>query len=238
VEAGADLGAAGGGAGGSAGAAAGGGGILDSLGSGVSAVGGALKSASPFVGAAGLGLAGYQGYQQKKQLNALNASEKAKADQAAQIAQTELGAAQPLLSQGNTLMSYLSSGTLPQEFQSQLDQKIAAAKAGVIQGYAARGMSTNPQQNSALQQDLAAVDQQSLALKGQLEQQLSQAGNQMVQTANSLLSAGLSATSLSAEIPIQLSKLNQELNDSMSKALANFAAAINGGNRGQQQQAA
>jgi hypothetical protein len=76
---------------------------------------------------------------------------------------------------------------------------------------------------------LANVDARAEALKGQLEQMLSTAGNQMVQTANSLLSSGIQATQLSAELPIQVAQLSASLNKQMSDALANFAAAMNGG---------
>ncbi len=126
-------------------------------------------------------------------------------------------------------MSYLTTGTLPPQFQAQLDQAIAGQKAGIIQGYAQRGMSTNPQQNSQLQQDLANIDMQAQSQKANMEQTLQTAGNQMVQTANQLLSSGLSATQLAAEIPIQMSQLNQQLNTSMIQAISGFAAAINGG---------
>jgi hypothetical protein len=68
----------------------------------------------------------------------------------------------------------------------------------------------------------------------QLETQLQTAGNQMIQTANSLLSQGLSATQLESQIPIQISELNQQLNTQMMQSISNFAAAINGGNQGQQ----
>ncbi len=224
IAGGAAIDTAGGSLGGAAGAAGG-----QGAGSLLSSIGGTLKSASPFLGAAGLGFNLFQGYEQKQQLNSLNKQQANNARQAANTAATENAAAAPLLTQGQTLMSYLTTGTLPPQFQAQLDQAIAAQKAGIIQGYAQRGMSTNPQQNSQLQQDLANIDMQAQSQKANMEQTLQTAGNQMVQTANQLLSSGLSATQLAAEIPIQMSQLNQQLNTSMIQAISGFAAAINGG---------
>jgi hypothetical protein len=60
---------------------------------------------------------------------------------------------------------------------------------------------------------------------------LANAGNQMVQSANSLLASGISATQLASQIPIQMAKLDADLNAQMSNALSNFAAAMNGGRR-------
>lgn len=196
------------------------------LGAGIGKV---LSSPTGLIGLGGLGLAGYEGYQQKQQLNALNNQEKLNASNANAIATQEQNAAAPLLNNGQTLMSYLTTNTLPPQFQSQVDQTVATMKAGIIQGYASRGMSTDPTKNSGLQQDLAAVDQQALTMKGNFETMLSTAGNQMVQTANQLLASGLSATQLSSEIPIQMAQLDANLNKQMSDALSNFAAAMNGG---------
>jgi hypothetical protein len=203
------------------------GGVLSSLTSG-------LKTAAPFVGAAGLGASLYSGYEQKEQLNSLNKQEAANALNAGNIAATAQSIAAPLLNNGQALTTYLTSGTLPPQFQTQVDQTIASQKAGIIQGYASRGMSTDPKQNSQLQQDLAAVDNSKNELMTSLESTLATAGNQMITTANNLLSQGLSATQLEAQIPIQISQLNQELNQSMSQAISNFAAAINGGQSGGQ----
>ena len=171
----------------------------------------------------------FEGYEQKQAINATNKQEQAAATQAANTQALATSIAAPLINQGTTLTSYLSSGTLPPQFQTQVDSAIAEQKAGIIQGYASRGMSTNPQQNSQLQQDLAAVDNSKATLMTQLESQLSTAGNQMIQTANQMLATGLNATQLESQIPIQISKLNLELNQSMMQSISNFAAAMNGG---------
>jgi hypothetical protein len=209
-------------------AAGGGGGILSSITGALSPISSALKTVAPVIGAAGLGYNLYSGYEQKQALNQLNQQEAANVAQEQQTAATENAAAAPLLNSGQTLMTYLQTGTLPPQFQSQVDQSVAAAKAQIIQGYASRGMSSDPNQNSALAQDLANVDQQALTLKGNLESTLSTAGNQMVTTANALLSSGLSATNMSAELPIEVAKLNSSLNQSMAQSVSSFAAALNG----------
>ena len=195
----------------------------------LSTAAGAVKTVSPLLGVAGLGNALYQGYQSKQQMAKLNQQEATAAGEAAQQGEVARTAAAPLLNQGSTLMSYLTSGTLPKVFQDQVKGQIDAARASIIQGYATRGMSSDPRQNSSLAQDLNNLNLKQEELQTQLETMLADAGNKMVQTANSLLSSGLQATQLSAELPIQVAQLNVQLNASMSNAIANFAAAINGG---------
>jgi hypothetical protein len=202
--------------------------LLSSIGSGISSVGGALKTAAPVIGLAGLGANLYSGYEQNQQLKALNAQEQQNAAQAASISATDTAAAQPLLTSGESLTQYLATGTLPPAFQATLQQNIAAAKARIIQGYATRGMSTNPNQNSQLAQDLNNVDLQGQTVMASLESTLNTAGTQLISTANGLLSSGLSALQISAELPIQVAKLNSDLNAQMATAISGFAAALNG----------
>lgn len=209
--------------------AAGGGAAAPGAGGIFSTIGAGLKTAAPFIGAAGLAGTLYQGYEQKQAQNALTKQEQQNATNAGNIAAQAQSIAAPLINQGTTLTGYLTSGTLPPQFQTQVDQTIASRKAGIIQGYASRGMSTNPQQNSQLQQDLAAVENSKNTLMTQLESQLSTAGINMINTANSLLAQGLAATQLESEIPIQISKLNEQLNKDMMTSISNFAAAMNGG---------
>lgn len=206
-----------------------GGGVLDSITGALAPVGTALKTAAPIAGVAGLGANLYTGYEQKQELSALNKQEATNAATAASISATDQAAAAPLLTSGQTLMQYLTTNTLPPQFQASVKQQVDAQKAQIIQGYASRGMSTDPNQNSGLAQDLANVDVQAQTLQANLESTLSTAGNQMVTTANQLLSSGLSATQLSAELPIQVAQLNSTLNAQMAQAISGFAAALNGG---------
>lgn len=218
-------------------AAAGGGGVLDTLGSGLSAVGTGLTKVAPLVGAGALGVNLYEGYQQKKALDATNQAQQQNIQQAANAQAAAMANVQPLLNNGSMLTTYLTNNTLPPQFQSQIDQWVQATKAQVTQGYSSRSPgdpgAADPLKNSALQQDLANVDQQALGLKANFENLLSTAGQQMITTANQLISTGLNATQLESEIPIAVSKLNQTLNLQMSQAISSFAAALNGGQRNQ-----
>jgi hypothetical protein len=206
-------------------------GIFNSLTNAGSSIAGGLKTAAPLIGVAGLGANLYSGYEQKQALSSLNAQETANATQEAQTAATENAAAAPLLNNGQTLMTYLQTNTLPPQFQASVDQQVASAKARIIQGYASRGMPSDPTKNSALAQDLNNADQQALTLKAGLETQLQTAGTQMVQTANQLLSSGIAATQLSSQLPIEMAKLNSSLNQSMAASISSFAAALNGGGK-------
>lgn len=194
----------------------------------LSSAGSDLKAVAPVLGLAGLGYNLYSGYEQNQSLKTLAGQEAANAQTAANISSQEQSAAAPLLSSGQTLMSYLTTNTLPPQFQAEVTQNVNAAKAAIIQGYASRGMSTNPQQNSALAQDLSNVDLQAQTLQANLETTLQQAGNNMVTTANSLLQSGLNATELSSELPIQMAQLNSQLNAVMANSISSFAAALNG----------
>lgn len=212
----------------STGGTAGSGSIWDTIGKGATSA----FTKNPIgttLGVAGVGGALYGGVEQKLAANKLNAQEQANVTNAANIASTAQSIAAPLINQGQTLTSYLSTGTLPPQFQSQVDQSIATQKAGIIQGYASRGQPTDPSKNSALQQELAAVDNSRAELMTQLESQLSTAGTNMINTANQMLAQGLAATQLESEIPIQMSKLNEQLNKDMMSSISNFAAAMNGG---------
>lgn len=194
-------------------------------------IGSTLKSAAPYAGAAGLGLSLYQGYEQNQALKALNAQEQQRTQQLDSIAAAAQKAAQPILSSGSALMDYLTTNTLPPGFQAQVDQSVAAAKAQRIQAAASMGQSTDPLYNTALAQDLAAIDRQGIELKSNLETQLNQAGQQMVQTANQLLTTGASATEIASQLPIMVQNLDIKLAQMTTGAIGAFAAAMNGGAR-------
>lgn len=206
------------------------GGILSSITNALAPVSSTLKTVAPVAGLAGLGYNLYSGYEQKQALNQLASTEQQQAQNQASIAAAATAAAQPEITQGQALQQYLTTGTLPQAFQAQIQQQVAAAKAQIIQGYGARGQNTNPQQNSALAQDLANVDTQAQSLQASLEQTLATAGNQMVSIANQLLASGASATQISTQLPIQVAQLNAELNQQTAQAISSFASAMNSGN--------
>lgn len=120
--------------------------------------------------------------------------------------------ASQLSPQGQQLMSYLSSGTLPEGLKASLDQATAAAKARIISNYANQGMNTDPTQNSALAQQLAIIDQQALISIAQMGQQLYQSGLQTAQ-----LSSGLYT---------QLANLDQTQTQRTGQSIAALASAL------------
>ena len=105
---------------------------------------------------------------------------------------------------------------------------IDAAKASAIANAGQQGLSTDPTQNTALAQTLANIDQQGLVTQGNLEETLSSAGTAMIQTANQLISTGLSATQMSAQLQEYLINLDQTLSQQTGTAISNFAAALGG----------
>ena len=126
--------------------------------------------------------------------------------------QNEVG---QLATQGSQLGSYLSKGTLPPALQAQLNQAVQAEKARIVSGYAAKGMPTDPSQNSALAQDLNNVDTNALAAKANTEIQL--------------LNTGLKETGMSTEMYQILIQLDEQQNTQLMQAIASFAGALGGG---------
>jgi hypothetical protein len=178
------------------GGASGGGGFLDKLGGGV--VNSITKNPLGIATAGGL-----LGYDLLKG-NPTDPNQKVLQQQAGQLA-----------SQGQQLQSYLTSGTLPPALQAQLNQATAAEKARIVSGYAARGQPTDPNQNSALAQELNNVDTNAIAA--------------MAQTQIQMLNTGLQETGLSTQLYETLVKLDQGQNDQLMKAIASMAAAFGGG---------
>ena len=129
-----------------------------------------------------------------------------------------------LTASGQQLQTYLTNGTLPPGQQAAVTQAVQAAKARIIANAAANGQNTNPTQNSALAQDLAAADQNGVVMAGQLEQQLFSSGTQLLQT-------GLSETGLSEQIYETLVKMDQTNNNALMASIASMAAALGGGTR-------
>ena len=175
---------------------AGGGGFLDKLISG--ATSSLTKNPLGIAAAgAGLGLSALRGSQDSANMNALK-------EQASQ-----LGA------QGQQLMSYLSGGTLPPALQAQLNQATQAAKARIISNHAANGMSTDPSQNSALAQELNAVDTNAVAA--------------MATTQIQMMQTGLSETGLSTQLYSLLTQMDRADNTALMNSIASFAGALGGG---------
>lgn len=97
---------------------------------------------------------------------------------------------QGIVSQGQALTQPAVTGVLPPQYQAQVDQAIASTKAHIISNYASQGMNTDPNRNSSLRQELAAVDQQGVLMAAQLEQQLLQGGTSLIGSGSGLIGQG------------------------------------------------
>lgn len=190
---------------GTGGAAPGGSGIPSWL----SSVGGGLKS-----GLSALGLTPAQGIGAGIAAGGLGFEMLRGQQPTANVKELQSLAAQAEM-QGSVLQQYLANGTLPPALQAQLTQATKAAKASIISGYAARGVSTDPTQNSQLAQDLANVDMQAVASMGQIESQL--------------LQTGIQETGLSSQLYQALVGIDKENNTQLMQAIASFASSLSGG---------
>ena len=166
--------------------------ILDSL--------GIKNPLGAAIGAAGLGYSVLQGQQQQK------------------YSPEMLAQAQSLNSQGQQLLSYLQSGTLPAGLQASLTQATSAAKAKVISNFASQGLNTDPAQNTALAAQLNQIDQQALISTAQIGQQL--------------MTSGIQETGLSSDLYKTLANIDQTQTANIGKSIAAFASSISGSGGG------
>ena len=162
------------------------------------------------LGAAGLGYNILTGQKQTANQNALTAD----ANQATQNSQQ-------LLNQGEALTQYLTNGTLPPAYQSQVDQAINDAKTNAIANAAAQGQPTDPTKNTALATTLAGIDNQRGAMQTQVASQLFSSGAGLINSAQG--AAGLSGSLYSTLV-------NNDTTSAANtgKAIATLAAALNG----------
>lgn len=116
--------------------------------------------------------------------------------------------------QGQVLRDYLATGTLPPGLQAKLDQATQAAKARIIANHAKNGMNTDPAQNSALAQELNAVDINAVAA--------------MADAQVKMLHEGINETGLSSQLYQALLKMDREDQHDLMNAIANFSAALGG----------
>lgn len=133
--------------------------------------------------------------------------------------------------QGQQLQSYLTSGTLPAGAQNAINSalqsatetvqsQIASQKAAIRSRYAQMGGNT-----SAMEQDLANVDQQA---SNQISNLQSQAASQGASIATNLLNAGVSETGLSSQIYAQLMQSATAQNTALSNSITSLASAAAG----------
>ena len=162
------------------------------------------------LGAGGLGYSIYSGTQQTKNEKALQAD-----------ANTATANGSALEAQGQGLVNYLTSGTLPPQYQTQIDQSIASAIANAKSNAAAQGLSTDPTQNTALATQIQEIQNQAPILQEQIASQLAGTGT-------SLINAGASASGLSGQLYQSLVQNDTTQAANAGKAIATLAAALNG----------
>lgn len=162
------------------------------------------------LGAGGLGYSIYEGSQSTKNAQALQAT-----------ANTAGANSAALEGQGQSLVNYLTSGTLPAQYQTQIDQSISSAIANAKSNAAAQGLSTDPNQNTALQTQIQQIENQRPILQEQIAAQLAGTGT-------SLINAGAGAAGLSGGLYQALVQNETTQAANAGKAIATLAAALNG----------
>ena len=199
-------------------------------------------SIASLVSAAGLGYNIYQGQQQTKNQQALAAAaqqQSATSQQAFQaglpIANANNATGTGLINQGEALQTYLTSGTLPPQYMTQINQAIQSAKTNAISQAASSGQNTDPTQNSVLAAQLAAIDNQMPGMITQVANTLFGAGTSDISagsglttsSAGSLLGAGQGAAGLSDQLYQTLVQNDTTQAANTGKAIASLAAAMN-----------
>jgi hypothetical protein len=176
---------------------------------------GALKSltSNPLgvaLGAGGLGYSIYSGMQNTANEKALTAQ-----------AQTATNNSTALENQGQGLTNYLTNGTLPPAYQTQIDQSIQSAITQAKSNAAAQGLSADPTQNTALATQIQEIQNQAPILQEQIAAQLAGVGT-------SLINAGAGSAGLSGSLTSTLVQNDTSQAANAGKAIATLAAALNG----------
>jgi hypothetical protein len=162
------------------------------------------------LGAGGLGYSIYEGNKQTKNEQALTAD-----------AKTATANSSALEAQGQGLVNYLTSGTLPPQYQTQIDQALNSAVTAAKSRAAAQGQSADPAQNSALQAEINQIMEQQPILQEQIAAQLAGTGT-------SLINAGATSAGLSGNLYQALVQNDTTQAANAGKAIASLAAAMAG----------
>jgi hypothetical protein len=136
-------------------------------------------------------------------------------------ASTAAGNSTALENQGQGLVNYLTNGTLPPQYQTQIDQSIQSAITQAKSNAAAQGLSTDPTQNTALATQISQIQNQAPILQEQIASQLAGTGT-------SLINAGAGAAGLSGQLYQALVQNDTTQAANAGKAIATLAAALNG----------
>lgn len=225
----------------------GGGSVMDSL--------GIKNPLGTALGAAGLGYSMLQGQNATTkqasqlapgQLEAMQAYLKQAQEQSQSTAPAGSAAAkqsEQMYQQGQNLVQYLQTGTLPPDATAALDQATASAKAAIKSRYASQGLNVDPTQNSVLNQELQQVDQQAIASKADLEMKYQQGGLQLIsasqaaaqqaeQVSQNITQTGMTAAGLSSDLYKTLVGIDQTAQKQMGDAISNFAKSVSGSGGG------
>ena len=162
------------------------------------------------LGAAGLGYNIYAGQKNTANTASLTADAKTATANSNQMVQS-----------GEALQQYLTNGTLPPAYQTQVDQAIADAKTTAISNAAQQGQNTDPTQNTALAATLAKIDASKPGMQTQVASQLFSSGT-------SLVNSGAQAAGLSGQLFQALVQNDTVQAANTGKAIATLAAAMNG----------
>jgi hypothetical protein len=162
------------------------------------------------LGAGGLGYSIYEGTQQTKNEQALTAD-----------AKTATANSAALASQGQGLVNYLTSGTLPPQYQTQITQALNSAVTAAKSRAAAQGQSADPAQNTALQAEINQIMEQQPILQEQIAAQVAGTGT-------SLINAGATSAGLSGNLYQALVQNDTTQAANAGKAIASLAAAMAG----------
>lgn len=117
--------------------------------------------------------------------------------------------------QAQQLMGYLQKGTLPPGLEGVAKTMQQSMDAQAIANAAKSGMPTDPTQNTSLMNQLSANKER---VFGWIAQQGVQ-----------LLNSGITLSGLSNTLYAQLEQLDRQKSQQTGQAIANFAAALNGG---------
>jgi hypothetical protein len=117
--------------------------------------------------------------------------------------------------------------------QAQVTEGVQAAKAAAASAMAAKGLPSDPANNSQLASQYATIDSQALALQGQLENQLYQSGlaawntsNQTQQVAGQLQQNAIQATGLDLNTYMALQNIYQNQSNQEQQSIGNLASAL------------
>ena len=126
-----------------------------------------------------------------------------------------------MVNSGEALQQYLTSGTLPPAYQTQVDQAIADAKTQAISNAAAQGQLTSPPINTALAGALAKIEASKAGMQTQVASQPFSSGS-------SLVGSGIQSAGLSGQLFEALVQNDTTSAANTGKAIAALAAAMNG----------